>query len=72
MITLSCKCGHVDELDKFCRTTIGGDLPPGQFQCPACNYAWQRRESEHRIIRAGSECMIVPGKIQLVQTEARL
>lgn len=71
-VTLSCKCGHVDDLDKFCRTVVSGELPAGQFQCPGCGYAWRRRESEHRLIRAGSEAMIIPGKITLEACEARL
>ena len=43
-MTLSCgKCGHVADIEEFCHTPIMGDLPAGQYQCPACTYAFQRR-----------------------------
>lgn len=43
-MTLSCgKCGHVADIEEFCHTPIMGTLPAGQYQCPACKYAFQRR-----------------------------
>lgn len=71
-ITLSCRCGHVDDLDNFCKTPINGDLPNGCFQCPACGYAWRRRESEYRVLRAGDEAIFIPGKVELIPMEAWL
>lgn len=71
-LTLKCECGHSADLIEFCRTPIGGELPPGQFQCPGCGRAWRRRESEHRILRAGSEMTIIPGKVEIVPVDAQL
>jgi hypothetical protein len=73
MITLSCgKCGNVDDLDNFCKTAVSGDLPNGQFQCPACGYAWKRQQSEYRVLRAGDSVCFIPGKVELVPVDARL
>jgi len=72
MVTLSCKCGHVADLDSFCRTPIGGDLPNGQFQCPFCRYAWKRQESDYRVLRSGDSVCFVPGKVELVPVDGRL
>lgn len=69
---ITCKCGHSADMDLFCRTLISGELPAGQFQCPKCGLAWQRKESEHRIIRAGSEAMIIPGRVDVVLIDRRL
>jgi len=69
---LTCKCGHQADIDLFCKTVISGDLPNGHFQCPACGFAWRRKESEHRLITAGSESMIIPGKVEIVAIESRL
>lgn len=73
MIRLTCgHCGHQDELDCFCRTPIGGELPKGQYQCPACNIAWRRVQSDYRMIQAGKERLFIPGKIQLVPCDGSL
>ena len=69
---ITCKCGHTANYDKFCQTFINGWLPPGQFQCPGCGEAWARRESGHRIIRAGSEALIIPGRVDVVAIDSRL
>lgn len=69
---LTCQCGHQADIDAFCKTTISGNLPNGHFQCPACGVAWKRRESEHRIIRAGKEAMIIPGKVEIITIQSRL
>ena len=62
------KCGHFDDLDRFASTPILGDLPPGQFQCPACRYAFQRRGAgqirtftDHQ----GHVCYATPERIEL-------
>ncbi len=42
MCNLHCgACGHSADLGEFCRTTMGGELPSGHYQCPACSIAWQ-------------------------------
>jgi hypothetical protein len=33
----------VADIEEFCHTPIMGELPAGQFQSPACTYAFQRR-----------------------------
>jgi|GEM_PF-2424285 len=71
-INVTCQCGHTAGLDEFCRTPVFGELPAGQFQCPACGISWQRKESEHRILRAGSEATIIPGKVEIIPIERRL
>jgi hypothetical protein len=72
MINITCKCGHTADLIEFTRTLISGDLPPGHFQCPECGVAWKRVESDHRILRAGSEATIFAGKVSIVATDSRL
>lgn len=71
-INLTCKCGHTADLDEFCRTTIGGELPAGQFQCPACQVAWRRVESGHRLLRAGDETAIIATRVDIVLVESML
>ena len=72
-ITMSCgKCGCVDDFDAFCKTTVGGDLLNGSFQCPKCNYAFKKQQSEYRTFRYGSEVCFIPGKVELVLVESRL
>lgn len=70
--TLTCQCGHEADLDEFCRTPVSGELPKGHYQCPGCGYAWQRKESEHKIITNGFESMMIPGKVELLPVSARL
>lgn len=41
-----CRCGHEADYLEFRSTPISGELPPDQYQCPACGKAW-------RIVRAG-------------------
>lgn len=69
---ITCKCGHTAPFDEFTRTLISGDLPPGQFQCPACSTAWQRKESDYSLIWAGTESLAIPGKVNILPIERRL
>jgi hypothetical protein len=69
---ITCSCGHEAEFLAFTRTPLNGDLPPGEFQCPACRAAWRRQESGHKILRAGDEVMIIPEKLTVVSIQARL
>lgn len=70
---LTCgSCGHTADLDEFCRTPIAGDLPKGHFQCPSCRTAWQRKQSDYRIVMVGKSPLIIPGKVELVPVDARL
>lgn len=65
-------CGHKGEFDTFTRTTIGGDLPKGQYQCPECGAAWKVQGSEFRVLRSGSDSMIIPGRVEVVPVQGRL
>lgn len=74
LCTVTCPhCGRDSSLDDMTRTPIGGDLPVGQYQCPHCSFAFQRREaSPGQVWRAGKHRMYVPGRLALVPCEARL
>jgi hypothetical protein len=69
---ITCKCGHTAPFNDFCRSPVYGDLPAGQYQCPGCGFAWQRKESEHRLIWAGDESLVIPGKMEILTIESRL
>lgn len=73
-ITVTCgRCGHQADVDLWTRTTVQGELPPGQFQCPGCRLAFRRKEVEPgRTVRAGAERMYIPGRVALVPCEGRL
>lgn len=40
------RCGVESSIEDMTHRPVSGWLPPGQFQCPACNHAFQRREIE--------------------------
>jgi hypothetical protein len=67
-MTISCpKCGGVHDVEAWTRRPVTGDLPPGQFQCPGCGFAFQRREVEPgRKFTAGGRTVYIPGKLALV------
>lgn len=69
---ITCKCGHTDEFDNFCKTAFSGELPRGQYQCPCCSYAWKRVESDFKVLTAGSESMLIPTKLEIVPIESFL
>lgn len=71
-VNVTCSCGYTGSLDKFCRTTISGPLPPGHFQCPACSIAWRRKETDHRILTFGSAKTIIAGKVEIEVIAGRL
>lgn len=70
MITITCSCGHNDDLTAFTSTPLAGDLPPGCFQCPSCGTAWRRRETDHRVLVAGEESIIIPGRVVVETVQA--
>ena len=39
------KCAMESSLEAMTERPVSGILPPGQFQCPICGYAFQRRET---------------------------
>lgn len=71
-MNIKCSCGHEADFIQFTRTALAGDLPPGEFQCPACRSAWRREESGQKILRAGNEFMVIPERLTVVSIQARL
>lgn len=63
-------CGHQADLDDFCRTAIGGELPKHTYQCPACSRAFQVR-----VTAPGTRYpsgLYVPAPLQVVEVDGRL
>ena len=69
---ITCQCGHSADYIEFTRTLLNGDLPPGEFQCPGCGWAWKRQESGYRVLRAGAESMVIPTRLDIVTIESRM
>lgn len=67
-ITCGC-CGHKDDYIHFTRTPVYGDLPKDTFQCPRCHVAISRRYGTPIMYDSG---FVAPGKMAIVQVEARL
>lgn len=45
-MNISCpKCGQTNSLESWTERTITGPLPIGQYQCPNCQHAFQRRST---------------------------
>lgn len=66
MITCG-KCGGVDSIENWTERPVSGPLPKGQFQCPACGLAFQRREvTPGKLLDNGRDRLYLPGKIALV------
>ncbi len=36
------ECGYKSGLSAFCETDIYGELPPNEYQCPNCQYAFRK------------------------------
>ena len=62
-------CGHADDLDAFCSTTISGQLPRNRYQCQACRRAVEKRYGEPTVYPSG---FIMPGQVTMVEVEAVL
>lgn len=71
-MNITCKCGHTDSFDAFCSTPMYGQLPPGQYQCPACGIAWKRQEADFKILRHGSAATYFASRVECVVIDARL
>jgi hypothetical protein len=77
-MTITCpQCQCEATLDEMTIRPVSGLLPPGQFQCPHCNQAFQRREIQKGTWNRGSGRdagldYYVPGKIGLVPCQGRL
>jgi transposase-like protein len=73
-MTINCpRCGSESTLEAMTERPVSGPLPMGQFQCPICNYAFQRREVEPgSVYEINGQRLYIPGKIGLVPCEAVL
>lgn len=47
IIAITHVCGYMGAYDEFCFTPVFGELPRGEFQCPACKQAWTVRDVKH-------------------------
>jgi hypothetical protein len=69
LFTITCGgCGQAFELESWCRTALGGELPRAQYQCPGCKRAF-RVEKTPVVIYAG-KVFNQPNKI--IPVQARL
>lgn len=68
-MNVSCSCGHTADLEEFTRRPLAGELPPGEFQCPACQKAWRVEKTPIEINRFGR---LVSELNKIVATQARL
>lgn len=75
MITITCgQCGETSPFEDWTATPIGGDLPPGTYQCPACHRAIKRcATGGWRTLRAPNGSTIhIPERIELKPVQSRL
>ena len=63
------QCGHRADLEKFCTTALGGDLPRNHYQCPECHHAFVKTFGRPTIYASG---FVMPGPVALVPVGARL
>lgn len=63
------ECGHTADIDKWTKTPVAGDLPRNTYQCPACKYAFERRQAKPTVYPNG---FVMPGAISLVRVAAVL
>lgn len=73
-MNISCpRCAEVSDLDAMTHRPVSGWLPPGQFQCPKCNHAFQRREIEPgHTFEWNGQREYIQGKVGLVPCNAVL
>lgn len=67
-MNISCaKCGKTASLEAWTERPITGPLPPGQFQCPNCQYAFQRHAAGKTTVftARNGERWAIPEKIEL-------
>lgn len=69
-MNIRCKCGHEADYEDFQSTPVSGELPRGEFQCPACRRAWTVKTITPPKI--GWSGMVLPGKTAVVEIPARL
>ena len=71
MFAMRCNpCGHTAPMDDFCKTPIGGDLPHGTYQCPACRVAFRREIVGKATVYPSG--LVIPAPVRIVACEGRL
>ena len=69
-MTITCgKCGGSADIEKWTTRPVSGDLPRNVFQCPKCNWAFERKHGKATVYPNG---FILPGPVSLNTVEARL
>lgn len=69
-VGLSCgACGHFDDMARFTATSVFGELPRNQFQCPACGWSVERKHGKPTVYPSG---FVAPGEVTLEPVGARL
>ena len=62
---VTCKCGHSDDIDLFCKSPMVFSLPNGTYQCPRCQVSWRIDAVEpDRVTEFGQR---IPGKRKIVE-----
>ncbi len=60
-------CGHSEDYNAFTVSSLGIQLPPHNFQCPACGCAWRiEKRGEARITESG---LVIPADRECVPTQ---
>jgi ribosomal protein S27E len=62
-------CGHAADMDEWTRTSVYGELPINQYQCPNCGRAFVRKVGHGELMPWGA---YVPGEVELVPIAARM
>lgn len=62
------RCRHFDDMARFTKTAVFGELPRNQFQCPACGWAVERKQGQPTVLKSG---FVMPGDVRLVPVVAR-
>ena len=69
MIGITCKCGHTGPHESFTQT-LTGELPRGQFQCPACGDAW--RVVNDRPAHMTARGFFMPASLKVIGAQAQI
>ncbi len=62
-------CGKTADVDNWTTRPVTGELPRNRFQCPSCNWAFERRHGAQKVYPNG---FIAPGPVTLVPVGAML
>lgn len=65
--TITAPCGHTEDFDAFTRAAVSGDLPPGNYQCPVCGFAWAMRHIGQAAVYPSG--LVVPPPLKAIPVE---